>query len=443
MAIGITDGSKMVKVTLRKSTKHLTPVEKLLSLERNRDRNRNRVHFLNRRENKQLAKRYHGYEQKSSNRMRDILRTKDQMKLDLIELDYSRRKAKTICEFEKRLREGKGNPVFLKEHLKLVQKEEELAILLDRLNGPNSQMVASHIREELRAINHRVDHSSSSYRIEPNFVNSIEQSQSRTIDKNEVHGTETIEIEGATHELLKPVHSEPESESKRIEGAVAENEQGYPEQFGLQCDEINNEEHINRETKLADILEKVEELPRDAVIGQIPFLSRSDSIFPITSSVSQRRNELPPLKVKTRQKHCHFVVHRSHRPRQSTLNPTRSAQKRAKHAQKRVTELTEKTRLDMKKDETMRRRKEVDTPRDSLKGIQQAETIARLEVAKKGITLPDIKTANSQQQTPRARTVDISIKLPSLKVDRELLSELKRQRYKHKNQSESFPQLPK
>ncbi|KAJ8021745.1 hypothetical protein HOLleu_39034 [Holothuria leucospilota] len=433
MALRTHDGSTMVKATLRKSSKHLTPVEKWLSLEQNSFRRRNRVHSLNHKETVQLSSRYHVFEQNRSRRMRDILRTKDQMKLTLIDIDHTRQRLRGICDFEKRLREGTNSPVFLKEHMKLQRKGEELTLLQNKLHGPNSMIIANQLKEELKAIAYRVEEDSNPgiskgvtgpYDVQLDETSLSKEMELPLIDDDvagETGGSGGKTDVGGSH---KDGNTSPSQDQVMYDGENSDEKdpvsgaQKFSEEFGDVTTSSQLDKHLHT-------------------------LSRSDSFFPITSSISPKKDELPPLKFKNRQKHCHFVVHRSHRPKQSLYHPTHSALKRAKHAQKRVAELGEKTREDMRKDGVTRKRKETNSPSDSLKGIQQAETIARLQVAKKGISLPDIKTATEhRKQTPRAQTSDSTIQLPKLKVDRDLLSELKRQRYKHKHQSESFPKLP-
>ncbi|XP_072036341.1 uncharacterized protein [Amphiura filiformis] len=143
-------------VTCRKAKSSQNALERWTHLEKSSARIRERLIFDNRFENFHLDRHQEDLKSSEEEVLRDIFRAKDHMKLSLIDLAQSKRQIRnSVCDYERKIRRGSHSPVFSLERDRLKKKERELRGLQARLQGPNSQLLAEHVQDELKMIEYR------------------------------------------------------------------------------------------------------------------------------------------------------------------------------------------------------------------------------------------------------------------------------------------------
>ncbi|XP_033641763.1 uncharacterized protein LOC117302076 [Asterias rubens] len=466
----ILSGDTMVKAVNRKPRTFQTPGEKIYSLEEHDTRLRERLLLVNRFEDARLERLQRQITSNERANIGRILRRKDQTRLTLINIACTKRKLQTnVGSFERRLKNGTNSPIFSVELDRVRRREQELSSLRLKLQAPNSQFLAAHVRDELRNIESRLDANPSrlTNSTNPSSVAGSYTHVKLTNDKDtETSLITTGNSEKMTTDNLKELVDEVHTKMSqtnistppgKITPVPEVQEINFPvtqpalEQNKMPDDQLKSSFALSAPSvdkplnlKLEDIPEKPEDIPENKVV-----------------SVELPKQELPPLRV-TRNKKQKYLSLMQQKLVRTSVNErdqeiSHSALKRERHALQRMAELKVKTREDIQG------RRTADSD-DSLGSIKQQEAVTRLKTSQKSQSqLPSVRREEhekrtklrdfSRAQTLRKRpsgkrrvtdssTAAVGVKLPPLRIDNSILKELKESRLRHRHQSNKLPKLP-
>ena len=446
----------MVKAVNRKSRTFQTPGEKIYSLEEHNTRLRERLLFVNRFEDARLERIQRQITSNERANIGRILRRKDQTKVTLINIASTKRKVQANeGEFERRLKNGTNSPVFTVELDRVRRREQELSGLRRKLQAPNSQFLAAHVRDELRNIESRLDASPSrltstnpssvagSYNLNNdqdagiNLTNNHlgERSKNKPVNSSLEELVSEVHTKMSQTNISRPKSSSPMNEEQESKFPVTQPvEQNKMDQLegDIAIPVPSGETNLSRPVKLEDI-------PENKVI-----------------SVAIPKRELPPLRVTRNKKQKYLALMQQKLSRTLTDRDQEignSALNRERHALKRVAELKVKTREDIQG------RRTADSD-DSLGSIKQQETVTRLQTNRTSVGSTQLPTVgkdpekrakpSEKSRAPRKRSrrrgaesaAATGVSLPPIRIDVGILKELKESRMRHKHQSHELPKLP-
>ncbi|XP_022104240.1 uncharacterized protein LOC110986579 [Acanthaster planci] len=454
-------GGAMVKAINRKPRAFQTPGEKSYLLDAHETRLRERLQLVNHVEDTRLARLQRQIASSERANVGRILRRKDQMRVTLINIASSKRKIRAnVGDFERRLKNGTNSPVFALEQERIRRKEQELEVLCERLRAPNSQLLAAHVQDELRSIESRLDASPS--RLVSSQPPSVaetctpikpETSTDQKILVNDttsqpVEQTKTMPINNIDHHLdemhakmSKAIISRPKNSD-----LLHDHEEGH---FPITLSTDFEPKTIPREAS------RRTPVPKPGTPAELKDASKiQNNVVPVEVPV----RELPPLRVtrSNKQRYLALMQQKLVRTANRDREISNSALQRERHAVKRVAELKVKTREDIQG------RRTADSD-DSLGSIKQQEAVTRLQVTRMGSILPGVMEAPERSRekardhaTPAARatgrrrrqsrratdSATTGVSLPPLRINVEVLKELKESRLRHRHQSHKLPKLP-
>ncbi|XP_033113641.1 uncharacterized protein LOC117114177 [Anneissia japonica] len=417
----LTDKNEMVTGVSRKHREYLTHIERLENLHHASNRNRNRTNFTNKLENFRLSKKNKQLDSKELHQMRAFFKTKHDLKFNLVDIAKTKRRlngSETV--FERHLRNGSNEPVFQMEYNRLRHKEQELQLLKDRLEAPNSQILAKRVIDELRNIDLRSMKSDEFRMAKFNLLPPIAKNDD--VEKSDV----TIVAESNSTEIEG--NQEVQSTERIISGSYqyidTSEVAGKKSKYEIV---LNNRSIETTGTKHArNIKSNRKRFSKDVGLPNI------NSRRPIEGqSTHNETNDLSQCNSK--------LVENTDK------NTTMEIVRREKETEERLADLKEGTKYDIQKRRTSSLIGLLE-PRDSLKTLKCFETISKMHLKNSSSNIldrptPKIQKKRTTKKETQRRSSDVC-SLPPLKLNTNLVRELKHQRIRHKKESEGLPKLP-
>ncbi|XP_038075810.1 uncharacterized protein LOC119743473 [Patiria miniata] len=452
-------GGAMVKAINRKPRAFQTPGEKSYSLDAHETRLRERLLLVNRFEDARLERLQRQIASNERANIGRILRRKDHMRVTLINIASNKRKIRSnVGDFERRLKNGTNSPVFALELERIRRKEQELSGLSRRLQAPNSQLLAAHVHDELRSIESRLDTNPS------RLVTSQAPSVAETHTPGQPHKKHDPVTE-TSHQPSEQTDTMPindmDDRLNEVHAKMSQANISKPNNSDL----LHGNQDRNFPVTLPADLEQPKTHPTESH-NRINPVSNSETPVQLKDvpentvvAVEMPVRELPPLRATTKSKKQRYLalmqqkLSRTANHRGGEPEISNSALQRERHAKKRVAELKVKTREDIQG------RRTADSD-DSLGSIKQQEAVTRLQATRKGSILPSVgeepersrararenaralARKRRQQRLATDSAATGSVSLPPLRIDLDVLKELKESRLRHRNQSHKLPKLP-
>ncbi|XP_071944118.1 uncharacterized protein [Antedon mediterranea] len=396
----------------RKHRAYLNHTERLDHLHHVSNKNRDRANFTNKLENFRLQNTNKQIDCNELHQMRALLKFKNDLKFNLVDIAKTKRRLNgSETEFERHLRDGSNEPVFLMEYNRLRQKEHELQCLKDRLEAPNSQILVKRVIDELKNIELRCNMASGEFRtgkfnLLPPISSKDDDVTDSTTDNHENTNQQAISSQNLTPTLYQS------DRSKEIEANKSKRNK-YKD----------SDEVIMTESIKSQKIKKSRLRMRNSTIK---------------GKRHSKANVFPRLK-------------QSANPEGKTQNgsycpvQTNERERREKETEERLTDLKEKTKYDIDKRRSSTMLGIIE-PRDSLKTLKCFETFTKLHLKNSGASIverskPETKIKDKKKRETQRRSSDIC-KLPPLNLNTNLVRELKYQRIRHKKESEGLPKLP-
>lgn len=493
-----TSSDVMVRTPIitRKSRQFQTAVERWSTLRQNSSRSFDRLNLRNKYEEDRLLQKHRDITELSDAQLKELFRIKNEMRVALVDIARSKRQCSSKeSEFESRLRSGNQSPIFKMEYRRLRKKQVELGKLCEQLQGPNSNLLASNLTTELKAVEAKAtkealrgetkykskwlaplkalskanqdsigagDAAGSSEEEKPagnefaNLVKMVHKQFKRASISGIKDTTQTPETLSESTEqktgpikalsnVSKPSHSKTVSELSQPTGEVLKQNGSKDEQL----------RPVSRPPPKALIpissaISLLETSPAQSAEDPITVKRKkrvrkdTDQSLPTVPEVNECATPKipePPAKPKPKkikmQKARTVVTKGMHKGTDVHVSRTESAHRRDRVMKKRLSDLAVKTKEDIAN------RRSISPHDEALNSIHQVEVIARLQLArsKVGITLPEVRTEKGGRKVRKSRD-QTSFSLPPVNVEGRLLRELKEQRRKHKSQSTGLPKLP-
>ncbi|XP_077998602.1 uncharacterized protein LOC144451588 [Glandiceps talaboti] len=435
MTAAVETSTDMPTLLSRKPRGYQSASEKLEHLQNLSRHIRNRADFLNNREKAHLRMRTKQIETHEYAAYSGLYRFKDYMKVDLIDMHKSKKRIQRgVTDFEQALKEGKNLPVFRSEYERLKSKQRKLERLEAELRGPNSFNLAKDLNTRLKLVDSTLG------------VNK----RGRKINLPPIDRAGT-EVENS------PAPPETSSDDKTEErpqlGKEEENETD-------KSDINNNEEKAGTNQSSAHPVTKAP-VPKKNAMSGVDVMLASNPVYQRMIQKQQeeeaelRRQEeeaelerkrkeelakpLPPLR-ETLFADMNLRMPRKVVRRRSPVSG--SLLKRKRHAERRISQYKEQSKSDVERKLS-----------NSISSLNKLAHGAAKETTKKrtprgsdnsdaASTIASLSSDDSTKVARKKKRREGGLMLPPIRVDVNLLTELKEQRIRHKKQSYGLPGLP-